>query len=142
MKRRVSFGVELVHFRRQLREVLEQVAAVPTGGFYPLVDVAATDHEIVVRVDLPGAEPSSLKVEVAGQELKISGEKPAPASGRRYFQVERSYGPFLLEVALPDKVQGQKGRASFKSGVLEVRLPKEQELPPQPIPIPVQTGEP
>lgn len=142
MKRRVSFDVELFHFRRQLREVLEQVTAVPTGGLYPLVDVAATDHEIVVRVDLPGAEPSSLRVEVSGKDLKISGEKPAPAPGRSYFQVERSYGPFLLEVALPAKVQGQKGRASFKSGVLEVRLPKEQELPPQPILIPVQTGEP
>lgn len=142
MKRRVSFGVELIHFRRHLREVLEQMAATSTGGSFPLVDVAATDHEIVVRVDLPGADPTSLKVEVTGQELTISGEKPPPGPGRRYFQVERSYGPFLLEVALPDKVQGHASRARFSGGVLEVRLPKEQELPPQPIPIPVQIGEP
>lgn len=142
MKRRVSSGLELIHFRRHLREVLEQVTATRAGGFYPLVDVAATDHEIVVRVDLPGADPASLKVEVAGQELRISGEKPPPSAGRRYFQVERSYGSFLVEVALPDKVQGHASHASFRGGVLEVRLPKEQELPPQPIPIPVQTGEP
>lgn len=142
MKRRVSSGVELIHFRRQLREVLEQVTATHTGGFYPLVDVAATDHEFVVRVDLPGADPASLKVEVKGQELKISGAKPPPAAGRRYFQVERSYGSFTVEVVLPDKVQGHASRASFHGGVLEVRLPKEQELPPEPIAIPVQTGEP
>lgn len=141
MRRKVSFGVELVHFRQHLREVLEQVAATPAGGFYPLVDLATTDHEVVVRVDLPGAYPDTLKVEVTGQELTISGEKKAPPPGRRYFQVERSYGPFSVEVTLPFKVQGRASRASFRGGVLEVRLPKEPELPPQPIAIPVQTGE-
>lgn len=144
MRRRVSFGVELIRFRQHLRQVLEQVAAAPTAGasFFPLVDVAANDDEIVVRVDLPGADPFSLKVEVVGQELMVTGEKPAPPPGRRYFQVERSYGPFQVEVALPHKVQGKEGRASFRGGVLEVWLPKERELPPQPIAIPVQTGEP
>lgn len=144
MKRRVSSGVELTLFRHHLRQVLAQVAAPspPSTSLFPLVDVAESSSEIVVRVDLPGADPATLKVEVVGQELRVSGEKPAPAPGRRYFQVERSYGPFLLEVALPGRVLGSKGRASLRAGVLEVRLPREPELPPQAIEIPVDAGEP
>ncbi|MCX7895058.1 MAG: Hsp20/alpha crystallin family protein [Thermoanaerobaculum sp.] len=140
MRRKVSFGVELVRFRQHLRQILEQAASpgLPAGTWAPLVDLAATDHEIIVRVDLPGAGMSSLKVEVMGQELRISGEKPSPPPGRRYHQVERSYGRFVVEVVLPEKVQARAGAARFKAGVLEVRLPKERELPPEPVPIPVE----
>ncbi|MGC8916452.1 MAG: Hsp20/alpha crystallin family protein [Thermoanaerobaculum sp.] len=144
MKRRVSSGFELTLFRHHLRQALALLAS-PTASStspYPLVDVSASDSEIVVRVDLPGTDPASLKVQVLGQELRVSGEKPAPAPGRRYFQVERSHGPFLLEVALPGRVLGSKGRASLRAGVLEVRLPREPELPPQATDIPVDIGEP
>jgi len=145
MRRKVTFGLELAVLRRQLQELLAQAVTRPTspGGFAPSLDLAATESEFVVRVDLPGVDPGSLKVHLVGRELHLAGEKPGPPPGqRRYHQMERAYGPFLLEVTLPGQVAPQGSKAIFQNGVLEIRLAREVERPPEPIPIPVETGEP
>lgn len=145
MKRRITLGMELAIFRKQLQQILEQVVPSPISprAFAPLVDLAVLGGEFVVRVDLPGVEPGSVHVDLVGNELRIAGEKPAPSSGnRKYHQVERRYGYFLLEVVLPNKVTLDGARAVLRAGVLEVRLKKEVDHPPQPVPIPVETEEP
>lgn len=145
MKRRVTLGMELAFFRRQLQQILEQVAPAPISarGFSPLVDLVAIGGEFVVRVDLPGVDPASVRVDLVGNELRISGEKPVPSPGnRKYHQVERRYGYFLLEVVLPNKVTLDGAKAVLRAGVLEVKLRKEADHPPQPVPIPVETEEP
>jgi HSP20 family protein len=145
MRRKVTLGVEFAVLRRQLQELLTQAVALPASprGFAPTLDLATTDAEFVLRVDLPGVDPRSLEVQLVGSEVQISGEKPAPPPGRRlYHQVERAYGPFQLEVVLPGKVSARGSRATFRNGVLEVLLPREPERPPEPVPIPVETGEP
>lgn len=144
MKRRVSFTFELHLLRQHLHQALE--LAYPSlsrgQGFTPLVDLAVNQRELLLRVDVPGVEPKSLKVQLQGQELRISGEKKGPPPGeRRYHQVERSHGPFQLEVILPEAVSPQNCRARVHAGVLEVRLARQEQLPPQPITIPVETEE-
>lgn len=145
MKRRVTLGMELAFFRKQLQQILEQVVPAPISarGFSPLVDLAVVGGAFVVRVDLPGVDPASVRVELVGNELRIAGEKPAPSPGnRKYHQVERRYGHFLLEVVLPNKVTLDGAKAVFRAGVLEVKLRKEVDHTPQPVPIPVETEEP
>jgi len=144
MRRRVSLGLELRLLRQQLHQALELAYPPPAGrGFTPLVDVGLNEEEVLVWVDLPGVDPKSLQVQLVGAELRIAGEKPAPAGElRNYHQVERAYGPFLLEITLPEPVQPHGARAQLVAGVLEVRLRRQESTPPQPLPIPVETEEP
>jgi HSP20 family protein len=59
--------------------------------------------------------------------LKGEKKKEEKTEGENYYKRERSYGAFLRSVELPTDVQADKVKASFKNGVLEVRLPKSEE---------------
>ena len=96
------------------------------GDFAPQMDVSETDKEIAVSAELPGLGPEDIHITVDQNSLTISGEKRAEKEnkGQRYYRLERSYGSFHRSIALPDQVDEDKIEASFKRGVLKIRLPK------------------
>jgi HSP20 family protein len=72
--------------------------------------------------------------------LTIKGEKKKEEEIKEgnYYRCERSYGSFLRTLELPKDVHSDKVKASFKSGVLEVRLPKTEEAKNQEIKVHVE----
>ena len=89
-------------------------------------EVEETDKEIVVRLELPGMQKEDCQITVDGNVLYVSGEKHAERSSHEstYHVMERAYGSFQRTIALPRKVFADKAKASFKNGVMTVRLPK------------------
>jgi len=79
-----------------------------------------------VKAELPGIAKEDLKVTMTENTLTISGEKKKEEKVEKkdFHRIERSYGSFTRNFRLPDNVNGEKAKASFKDGVLEVRLPK------------------
>ena len=109
--------------------------AAPTGpGWVPPIDLFETPTELVLQVDLPGVDPSTIHLALAGSLLTIEGEKATlelaePTERTR----ERSTGSFRREVMLPCEVDFDHVQAESKNGVLTVRLPRQGAARPRTI---------
>jgi len=95
----------------------------------PAVDVYEEKDDIIVKAELPGMEKDNIEVNLADHMLTIKGEKKKEEEIKEenYYRSERFHGSFLRTVELPKDVHGDKVKASFKNGILEVRLPKTEE---------------
>ena len=95
----------------------------------PAFDVSETDDEYRVSMELPGLAKDDIEVSIENGRLTISGEKKEEQKEEKenFLRVERSYGSFTRSVPLPGTVNEEGIEASFKDGVLSVRLPKTEE---------------
>jgi len=95
-------------------------------GFIPRMDVAETDKEIALTAELAGIDEKDVDIQLQDDMLTIRGEKKVERDekNQQYRLTERSYGTFSRSIALPAEVQQDKIEASFRKGVLTVRLPK------------------
>jgi HSP20 family protein len=93
------------------------------------VDLFEDKNEIVIKAELPGMEKENVEVKLTDHMLTIKGEKKKEEEVKEenYYRSERSYGSFIRTLELPADVHADKVKASFKNGVLEVRLPKTEE---------------
>lgn len=98
------------------------------SDFAPRLDISDTDKEISIAAELPGLEPDDIHISLDRNMLTISGEKRAEEEekDKRFYRVERSYGSFQRSIPLPDEIDEDKIDATFKRGVLKVKLPKTQ----------------
>jgi HSP20 family protein len=101
----------------------------------PAVDVFDTKHAIVLKAELPGMKPEDIDIEIDDNVLTIKGERrfQEAVEDGRYYRLERSYGHFSRSLTLPQGVRGDQVQASFDHGVLEVRVPKAEEVKPRKI---------
>ena len=109
---------------------------------WPRVNMSETDDEIRVTAELPGVDRDDLDVSITDDRITISGEKTdqEESSGRGYYRLERSYGSFQRSLYLPCEVETDRVEASFKNGILTVRLPKTAAAKERIKRIPVRTG--
>ena len=96
------------------------------ADFVPRMDVSDTDKEITITAELAGIDEKDVDITLQDDVLTIRGEKKVERDekDKNYRLVERSSGTFSRSIALPAEVQQDKIEASFKKGVLTVRLPK------------------
>jgi HSP20 family protein len=115
--RRSAFDVD-PFWRRQLK-----------WGGAPAVDVVETDNAFELTADLPGIDEKDIEVKLAQGGLTIRGEKQEEKEEKKkdYYVHERHFGSFERHFALPEGVDTDKIEASFKNGVLTVKLPKKAE---------------
>ena len=88
---------------------------------HPCVDVASTNQEYSITVELPGVDENNTKLELTDDsQLIITGEKKQESEQKvkTFFCVERSYGPFRRTISLPEDADHENIDASFKNGVL------------------------
>lgn len=89
-------------------------------------EVEESDKDIVVRVEVPGLGKDDCEITIDGNMLRLSGSKQLEreTDNSTYHLTERAYGTFQRTIVLPRSVDTDKAKASFKNGVLTVRLPK------------------
>jgi len=86
------------------------------------------EKEVVVRVELPGFETKELKVEVTPERLTVEAEHEEPEEkGKEKEKAERAYAHVKRVMTLPEGVETEKAEAMYRSGVLEVHLPRKPE---------------
>jgi len=83
------------------------------------------EKELVLRVELPGYEPSEVKVELLGDRLTIEAEHKEPA--KKVEEAEGEYAHVKRVVTLPPTVELEKMVAVYRNGVLEVVVPRKVE---------------
>lgn len=103
----------------------------------PAFDVSETDKELIVRAEVPGMDKKDIKITVSDGILTIEGEKKheKKEENEQYHRVERRYGTFSRTMRLPDEVDADKVDATYKDGVLNIRLPKSEAVYPRKIEI-------
>ena len=96
--------------------------------FMPVVDIVENENDITVKAEIPGMEQKDLDVNLTGDVLTMKGEKKAEheEKGDNFHRIERSYGSFSRSFALPCEVQEDKVEATYKNGVLSLKLPKSE----------------
>lgn len=107
----------------------------------PAVEVFETDNEVVVKAELPGIDPKSVNVTVTPEGLSIKGEARAEheEKGRNYYRRELRYGAFQRTIPLPSEVRSEDTKASFRHGILEVKIPKTERVRPRTVKVEVES---
>jgi len=105
------------------------------AGFAPRTNVAETENEYEVSLDLPGIKPEQVNIEFHDSMLKISGQQQEEKeeNGKKFHRVERFSGSFQRAISIPDSVDVDKISADYKDGVLTVTLPKSETVKPKQI---------
>ena len=126
----------VTEFRKEVDDLFSRFFGsegwLPSGyfsrGFTPAVDMSETDTEILVKAELPGVDPKEIEVNIAGTTLTIKGEKKEEREEKteNMHRVERSYGSFFRSINLPCEINEDKIEATFKDGVLNLKLPKTE----------------
>lgn len=99
------------------------------GDFVPAIDMFEEGDELVIRAELAGMKREDIKLELAGNLLTLSGVKSGGEKVERkdYYRVEQTYGSFSRTLELPEGTKPDGIKATFKDGLLEIRMPKVGE---------------
>ena len=135
--RRFNPFEELLRLQRELERLAQ--TAIPSAAeaerelekslrFIMPAELYETPSEVVVKVELPGVKKEDTEVVIRDNYLIIRAEKKEEAEeNREHLHIrERIYGKFERVIPLPSDVDPDKAKASFKDGVLEIRLPKRR----------------
>jgi HSP20 family protein len=107
----------------------------------PAVDIYETEHELVVKADLPDVDSKDLDIHVENNILTIRGERKfeSKVTEDKYLRVERAYGSFSRSFSLANTVNSEAIKADYQNGVLTLNIPKREEAKPKQIKINVGT---
>lgn len=128
--RRWSPLAELEAFRREmdklLREFFGEERPSTARGWSPAVDIYETPSEVVVQAEVPGISRENIQIELTDERLVLKGkkERSEEAENATYYLLERNYGEFERSFVLNVPVDIDKAEATYRDGVLTIRLPK------------------
>jgi HSP20 family protein len=110
-------------------------------AWVPAVDIYETDaHEVVLKAELPDMKREDLNLTFENGVLTLKGERKFEQEVKRenFQRIERRHGAFSRSFTLPNTVDAGKISASYKDGVLTIRLPQREEAKPKQIAVNVE----
>ena len=130
----------LLNLQRELERVVDNPLGLDLGlsgrGVSPAVNVFSERDGYVVRMEVPGMSAEQLNIESHGRTLTMSGKRESGApQGGSFHRRERSSGQFSRSLQLPADLDLSRAEASYKQGMLTVRIPKKEEAKPHQITI-------
>lgn len=129
---------EFKFFEDTLNRFLQEPTA--TRPWVPPVDVLETQHELILKADVPEVDMKDVHLEIENGTLTLKGQRKfeGESKERGYHRIERSYGSFARSFSLPDTVDAEAVKAEYKNGVLTVTLPKKELAKPRSIPVEIR----
>jgi len=105
------------------------------GTFVPPVDVYDDEHNLILKLEVPGVNEEDLNVSVENDTLTIQGERKFEKEEKEenFHRIERRYGSFTRTFKLPNTVDSDKVEASYEKGILKITLAKRAEAKPKQI---------
>jgi HSP20 family protein len=106
----------------------------------PALDFIENEDAYLVKVELPGVLEKDITITLVDGNLEIKGEKKEETEEETELTYcsERRYGSFSRVIELPTGVDGEKTTAKYKHGILEIELPKKEEVKPKEVKIKVK----
>jgi len=98
-------------------------------AWYPMIDIKENPDEIIVSAEISGMKKSDIKLTLSDNQLTIQGERKMEKEeeNETFYRIERAYGKFKRVISLPAEVEDDKVSATYKDGVLNIRLPKSEQ---------------
>lgn len=111
-------------------------------AFIPMADVAVSDADLVLTMDVPGLREEDLSIELIDGYLVVRGERKMPevSDSVSLAHRERSFGRFERRIRMPDGVDPESITANLDHGVLSLIVPKPERMRPKAISIASGTG--
>jgi HSP20 family protein len=109
--------------------------ALSTSSFAPAVDVYEDEHNVVLKIEVPGIDEKDIDVRIENNTLTVHGERKFEKEEKEenYRRIERQYGSFTRSFTLPTTVDAEKVSANYEKGILKVTLSKKAEAKPKQI---------
>ena len=125
------------------KEMWDAWTPFPLGdSLVPLTDIHEDKGQLVVKTELPGIDKKDLDISLEGDRLTIKAEKKEEVKEEATHHIrERHYGRYVRSVTLPYPVKEDNISATFDNGVLELRLPKAEEVKAKKIEVKAQLPE-
>lgn len=127
---------------RFFEDAVTRLMSEPRTGrpWSPPVDIVETENELVLKADLPDVKLEDIDVHVENETLSLKGERrfEREGNGKGYHRIERSYGSFVRNFAVPSTVDTEKVSADYKNGVLTITLPKKEAAKPKQVKVEVK----
>lgn len=127
------FG-ELTNLRNQMNRFFDHTlrkgfmaGAEPFG---PRVDLYQTEQEVVATAEIPGIESKNdIEITLTPDSISLRGELKhgQDIKEENFFHSERFYGSFSRTLPLPAEIKPEEAKASYRNGLLEVRMPKTEK---------------
>ena len=108
------------------------------GDWMPTVDISETDDAFVVKAELPGVEKDDVSVKIEDGVLTIKGEKKSEIEDEQKHRIECTYGSFVRSFTLPQATKSDSIKAEYKNGILNLVIPKSEEVKPKEIEIKIK----
>ena len=110
-------------------------AAPRTAAFVPPADLAVSENDMVLTMDLPGMTTADLEIEFLEGELVVRGERRRPelGEGSTWAHAERTFGAFERRIRLPEGIDADAITASMTDGVLSLIVPQPERMKPRTI---------
>ncbi len=115
--------------------------ALTTTGFAPLVDIYEDEHNITLKIEVPGIDEKDIDVRIENNTLTVHGERKIEEEEKEenFRRVERQYGSFTRSFTLPTTVDPEKVSANYDKGILKISLAKKAEAKPKQIKVNVSS---
>jgi len=98
----------------------------------PAVEMFETEQDVVVRAEMPNVDPKNVDVTVTDGAITLRGQTKheEEQKGRNYYRRELRAGSFTRTLPLPTEVKSAEAKATYKDGMLEVKIPKSERVRP------------
>lgn len=141
--RRRGAGLEPVTpFDRWMREFFTgdaELDTAPEARFLPVANIAETDKNWIVTMELPGMNEKDVEVRLNGNQLVVTGERKQEkeTKDKQFHRIESSYGMFERRFDLPQdaRADAKSIDAKFHKGMLEITVAKLEPTPVAKIPV-------
>ena len=114
--------------------------ALTTSNFAPPVDVYEDEHNIALKIEVPGIDEKDINVSIENNTLTVRGERRFEKDEKEenFQRVERMYGSFTRSFTVPNTVDAEQVTAHYEHGVLKIRLAKKASAKPKLIKVTVE----
>lgn len=134
---------DLTDIQTQMNRLFDNFVGQPTSSglaervWAPAADMYETKNEVVITAELPGLSEKDIHLSITGDLLTIQGERQwiGDVQDASHYRRERWFGKFERTFSLPMPVESGQIKATYRDGVLTVKLPKVEEIKPKEIKI-------
>lgn len=122
--------------QREVDDIFDRFFSRTDGGdgsaspvWSPRTDLAETDEDFRIRLDVPGMTKEDINVNLQNRTLTVSGERTSERTeeSEEFVRVERAFGTFHRTFTLPNAVDEENIEATYEDGVLTINVPKTEE---------------